>query len=194
MADWKRLGHKETPSGAILIGHCPHVAPEAWLHIRFAPLNLDGMQTLRGKLTESGLSCEIPKGYQTFLSLSNGLSLFSGSLALYGLRTSWERTGEDCRHPFDLASHANEHLHSFQRSDTIPDADRFFIGAYRSDGSAVYIERPSGAVRHVRRGTDSVSHSWDSFDAFLRTEIERLSMHFDDTGTRIDTSRSTAPV
>ena len=191
---WENNGRKETASGAILLGHCPHVAPEAWLHIIFAPLDSEGLGAIQTQLGENGLPGSIPDAYSEFLRVSNGLSLYSGSLALYGHRTSWERTGDDVWHPFDLASHAREHMRSFQRSETIPDSERFFIGSYKSDGSAVYIETSTGKVCHVGRGTDVVDFSWSDFATFLKGEINRLSDHFDESGKRKDRKIPTTPV
>src|SRR5262245_35891125 len=118
------LGVRVLDNGTRLIGHVPHVAPEAWLHIIFAPLSLTQVAQVEHEIATS-----LPEPFGDFLRRSNGLSLFSDSLSIHGLRSSYARSGDAVWQPFSIVT------------PNVPERPRsagpslVFVGSYASDGS-----------------------------------------------------------
>jgi len=176
------FGSATSDNGAHLYGHVPHVAPEAWFHILFPPLETDALTEL-----DKRLGRPIPDSYRELLMRTNGLHLFSGALALDGLRRDFSRK-TSIREPFDLGD-----PNVFERPRAA-DPTWFIFGFYKSDGSTVYIDPRDGRVYRADRDmTEPRLNQWDSLDTFLRDEVRRLVGHFDDRGRRLDPSRPTTP-
>lgn len=175
------FGLRTTPSGARLFGHVPHVAPEAWLHIVFAPLLDDAVL----ERLERDLPVPTHPDFLEFLRLSNGLDLFSCALCLYGRRTSYARTGDDTRQPFCLmTANTLERPKSAKKWQLI-------IGGYRNDGSLLSLDTRDGTVFRTKRRSAKVLNRWPTLMTMLRDETVRLAALFDEQGRKL--TESTVP-
>ena len=176
------FGTATSENGAHMYGHVPHVAPEAWFHIVFPPLDEEALTTLENRLRRP-----IPLEYRQLLKVTNGLHLFSGQLALYGLRTDYSRRSA-IRLPFDLG---DPNVHERPRT---ADPSWFLFAFYKEDGSKGYIDPQDGRVyRGTRDMTQPRLNRWPSLDDFLIGEVGRLQGLFDDRGREIDSTRPTTP-
>src|SRR5215216_4661514 len=92
----KSFGYRRLANGTELFGHVPHVAPEAWLHELFAPLDDEELAVL-----EQSLKLPLPADYAAWLRRSNGGHFFSTALTFDGLRRTNSRDPE-LREPFAL--------------------------------------------------------------------------------------------
>ena len=135
------LGTRVLDNGTRLIGRAPHVAPEAWLQAVFVRLTEPDLNALT-----LALGRPIPPTFAAFLRRCNGLSLFSDSLAIFGFRTDYARTGDSVWQPFSLVT------------PNVPERPRhakpsfLFVGSYSFDGSLVYVDAADGkAYRCARR-------------------------------------------
>jgi hypothetical protein len=176
------FGVATSKDGAKMYGHVPHIAPQAWFHIIYPGLTPTHIHEL-----ERELGMPIPRQYAAFLQRSNGLTLFSGQLDMYGRRTDYSRDPQ-IRQPFDLA------LPNVKERPRLAQPSWFIVGFYRSDGSHAYVVGESPEVFRANRDMSepTLSH-WPSLGAFIASEISRLEGHFDSTGHRIDPKFSTAP-
>ena len=176
------FGSATSDNGALMYGHVPHVAPEAWFHIRFPPLDAAALAELEKRLRRP-----IPESYRELLQLTNGLHLFSGALTLDGLRRDYSRKSS-IREPFDLGDP------NVLERPRAADPSWFIFGFYKADGSSAYIDPVDG---RVYRGSPDMTqprlNQWASLDTFLADEVRRLGRHFDGQGRRLDPSRPTTP-
>jgi hypothetical protein len=175
------LGTRTTVMGARLVGHAPHVAPEAYLHVIFPPLNEADLDAL-----EAEVGRPLPIDYRAVLRLANGLSLFSGSLSIYGRRTSSARTGDAARQPFSATT-----PNKFERPRGLTE-DAVVVGGYSDDGSLVYVGA-TGEVCRCSRDSASPLNRWRDLPAMLTHESNRLATCFDETGRLRDGGRGPAP-
>ena len=152
------FGYERFDDGMELFGHVPHVAPAAFLHELFP-----GVSRAQVEDAEEQIGRAVPEPYATWLTLMNGCHLFSGALALDGLRV------EDRIQPFSLADA------QFERPPNAP-AEAFFFGSYIPDGSKVYLDECDGRVVRCPRDSARPLNEWSGFEAMLRTEVERLQV------------------
>jgi len=166
------LGHQTTALGANLYGHVPHIAPEAWLHIAYrglTPAELSKMEVSLGR--------SMPASLSEFFASSNGISLFSSHLDIYGLRSDYARTGDARWQPFDIID-----TNITERPRGTP-KNWILIGSYFFDGSFVAIDTNSEEVfRLAPSPSVSVVNTWKNLNHFISTEVTRLSTLFDDHG------------
>ncbi len=176
------LGQRILDNGTRLIGHAPHIAPEAWLHIVFPPLGSREVSFIEDDVGES-----LPATFSFFLQRCNGLSLFSDSLNIYGLRKSFARTGDSVWQPFSIKT---------PNVDERPRRSKpsyFYIGGYRWDGSLIFIDKDTEHVyRCKQRNTKPLNH-WPSFEEMLESEARRLSDIFDRQGHPLNPEEPTTP-
>lgn len=179
----KRLGIKTLPEGTELLGHVPHVGPDAWLHVLYACLSEADLEEL-----EARTGRRLPEPYRRLLRETNGLSLFSGALYISGLRRSYERKGDGAWQPFAI-----EDANVLERpADAKP--DYVFIGGYKADGSRLYMSPDRADVFRCERDSAVPLNKWKSLPHFLLSEANRLATHFDESGRRLDVGTSTAPL
>jgi len=174
------FGARTTASGVRLVGHVPHVATEAYLHVVFPPLD-----ELRIAALEDAIGLPIPDSYRRFLRLANGLDLFSSSLGIYGYRTSNERTGDAARQPFSVVI-----PNTVERPPGIPNR-AIVIGGYGKDGSQIYVA--DSAVFRCDRENGASLNWWPDLFAMLVSEASRLATHFDASGHLTTGGRRSAP-
>ena len=152
------------PDGTELIGRVPHVAPEAGLHLFFAPATDEQIQNIQDQI-----GTLLPSDYANFLLEFNGISLFSNALYLYGARKNYKRSGNDVWQPFDIVV-----PNTLERPDAL-ESSEIIIGGYTLDGSRLCMNRASGEIFRIDRlATGSVLNRWPDLKVFLREEIARL--------------------
>lgn len=179
---FESLGSQSLKNGARLIGHVPHVAPEAYLFELF-----EGLGPRKLKQLEAHAGRKLPKALEGFFGEYNGMHLFAASLSLYGLRESYVRRGDAARQPFDI-----EDANRLERPQGTPD-DVVFFGFYDWDGSQLAMSLGSPRVHRIKQDSVKVLTEWPTFDAMLSSEINRLSMLHDDEGRRISRKTRTTP-
>jgi hypothetical protein len=177
------LGVRLLENGTRLIGHVPHVAPEAWLHVVFPPLSARHV-----KQVEKDIGNTLPDSFASFLMRSNGLSLFSSRLSIDGLRWSYARSGDAAWQPFDIITPNILERPRHSKNSFI------FIGGYGSDGSLLYIDNSTFKVYRCSNRSAKPLNDWPNFETMLEEEAKRLSLLFDERGHRIDPTQQTTPV
>lgn len=186
MMHYSHLGMRTAEAtGAVLIGHAPHVAPEAWLNSIYPCLTEQETVEL-----EIYLGTNIPPEYRHFLqNISNGMEVLVTVLSLHGKRSNYIRSSTDAsRQPFDIGD-----LQLYGRSKNATD-DMFFFASYNWDGSKLYIDKRDNSV-HFCECYDSTSlKSWGSLEEMLLDEIPRLYSLYDENGVAYDDSKSTLPI
>jgi hypothetical protein len=175
------LGTRTTETGARLIGHVPHVAPEAYLHAVFAPLDGPGVGAL-----EAEVGRPLPPTYRALLRAANGLTLFSDSLSVYGRRTDYRRTGDAVWQPFSAGP-----PNTLERPPGLS-ADAVVVAGYGSDGSKVYMGSDGAVVRCGRDDAAPLNH-WPDLFTMLTSEARRLASYFDASGRLTSGGRWSAP-
>lgn len=168
----RAFGTEQLPDGTVLLGRVPHIGSAAFFHELYAPLTEAELRQL-----EEALGLALPRDFAEFLRVMNGCSLFSGALAIHGLRRNYIRTVAASRQPFSLLD-----TNRFERPRGAP-ADAVFVGSYKADGSQLAIEGVS-VYRTPRRMFERVQ-SWRSFGEALLGEVRRLATCFDGEGRRI---------
>lgn len=174
------LGSRTLDNGSILLGHVPHVAPEAWLHQLYCPLN-----TLEIDELESRVKVTIPKSFREFLGFANGAGLFSASLSIFGKRTSYARTGDEAWQPFCIVT-----ANTFERPSYAL-TSQIVVGSYRSDGSLVLVDGKSERVTRCKSRSKKILNTWPDLSTMLTLEVIRLAELFDSNGRRLSTTATT---
>lgn len=180
---WKRLGFKESPEGSRIIGHTPRDFPEAYLHSIFAARTQQDWQAYGIKL---------PTSLKELYSECNGLSLFGGAIAIYGIRTSYRRDDSAQYQPFDLITHDQEHRLSWHALPGQAADERVYFGSY-DDGSGIYVEAESPKVLRVICGALTPVNEWKSIKNFLEFEYDRISTLFTSDGYLLRDGLNTSP-
>lgn len=182
---FKRYEHwsrKETENGTLLIGNPHKDKPYWWLIHIFPKISPEKIK----EFSEHKL--KIPSVYMEFLeNTSNGLLLFLGTLALYGIREKNSRSLET-EEPFSLLTPNIK-----ERPKSALDS-YFFFGSYNWDGSQLYIDTSNNHVYLAKRYTLKKIYEWSSFEEFLDTEVPRICSLFDDNGEEINPDCSTLPI
>jgi hypothetical protein len=177
------LGVRELENGARLIGHVPHVAPEAYLHSVFPGLDPQGIKRL-----ESDIEHKLPGSLKTFYAQHNGLDLFAGSLSIFGLRDPFmEGEAGEVGQPFSMAT-PNVDERPADADDNI-----VFLGFYDWDGSLLYATPTSPKIFRCSRESAEPLNTWPNLEAALTAEIKRLGELFDKDGAKRDEDAPTAP-
>jgi hypothetical protein len=167
------LGARRLANGTYLIGHTPHVAPEAYLHVTYPALDDAQIDAI-----DQAIGRPLPDQLRDFYRYSNGMDLFGCTLSIFGLRTKFERTGDAAWQPFSIvAPNVTERPHDAEEP-------LVFFGCYESDGSQLAMSSQSRVVYRCRARTAQTIGQWPSFEDMLVAEVTRLSYLFDETGRR----------
>jgi hypothetical protein len=172
---WENLGEKTTSMGTRLIGHVPHVAPEAWFHQVFWSLQNSEIIGI-----EAQLNCLLPASFKGFLAITNGLKVFSNNLSIYGKRYSYDRQGDKCWQPYDLVDHTGKYEKPVNRPLGV-----VFIGGYSMDGSRLFFNADSSCpecIYRTSREEFKILNTWPDFWTMLENEVNRLASLFDENG------------
>lgn len=176
------FGTATSENGAHMYGHVPHVAPQAWFHVIYPALDDQELADV-----EISLRRPIPPEYRQLLRVTNGLTLFSGAIDLFGRRRDYSRK-PSIRLPFDLS---DPNVHERPRA---ADATWFLFAFYDEDGSEAYID---SADHRVYRGSRDMTkprlNQWASLDDFLISEVGRLAVLFDERGRQLKPTHPTTP-
>jgi hypothetical protein len=179
---YKYLGEKQLENGTLLIAKAPHIAPQAWLHCIFAPINANDVNILEGELNQ-----KIPDIYKEFLEMSNGLSVFNTTFSLFGKRSNYKRSIDNVWQPFDLIL-SNTVEKPYNADDNV-----FIIGCYDWDGSYLYIDKKTSSVHLCKNDDITPLYKWKNFEDMLYSEINRLIDLFDYNGKEKNVEDSTLP-
>jgi SMI1 / KNR4 family (SUKH-1) len=179
----RAFGFQRLETGVELIGHVPHVAPQAYFHQLYPPLTSDEIDAL-----ENRLRLPFPLDFRDLLLHTNGMTLFSSHLRVFGARFSYVRQGLNAWQPLGI-----EQPNIQERPADAP-SDALFIGSYFWDGSRIYMTgSPAMAIR-ARRGSSVPLNSWPGLWEMLISEARRLAALFDDKGRPKDPDQPTNPV
>lgn len=151
-------------SGARLVCPLPWIHQNAWLHRVMPPCSEDGIATLApSTITQP------PEELAEFLRCANGLSLFNGSLTVYGVRGDFSRNMETALVlPYDLADHHIAWSRHFSRDD-------FLIGTIGPDADPCVWRAADGRIDRITQQDGNVLEFWPSFHDWLMTEAERYA-------------------
>ena len=83
---WSHLGEETNEMGTRLIGHVPHIAPKAYLHVVYAPSDSDEFAELDERLERL-----TPAQLKQFFEFANGIDIFSGWMHVEGFVRIKER-------------------------------------------------------------------------------------------------------
>jgi hypothetical protein len=159
----------------------PWVAPEAYLNIVYKPAAPKLLSEVAGRWC-------FPSEVVEFLKLQNGAMLFSGSLNLYGAVEAGRLLNRNDRFwlpPFDIERE--------NKSWKFHPDRLLVVGGYRFDGSRACIDRTDRQIHVFQKEQRIPSASWLGFDAWLLSEIGRLSALFDEEGRRAGPESETGP-
>jgi hypothetical protein len=176
-----RLEKKDLRDGTLLLGRVPSRGPDAWHHILFR--GLTSPEILR---VEQMVGLHLPQQLKEFFSAFNGVSLFSDSLSIYGLRSAHDRTS---LHP---EPYGIDTTNSFERLRGAPES-AIFLGFYASDGSHLYLDSDTGVVYHCGRFDPLPLSRWPDLRTMMLSEVRRLLGHYTADGQRTEGLRGSAP-
>jgi len=176
------LGSRTLENGTRLIGPAPHVAPSAWLHQVFAPLSDREIVQV-----EQQVQRPLPLNFKDFLKVSNGLRIFSGSLNIYGLRSSYVRSGDAVWQPFSIDTPNTSERPKDAKESYV------FVGGYSQDGSKLVIDTETSKAFRCMRYTSQPVNEWASFEEMLITETIRIGLLFNEEGKQIDPKEPRTP-
>jgi len=186
VSHFDKAGDRET-STAVFRTRVQWVGPSAYLHVVFKAASADLLSHAAAKL-------KMPISCVDFLRTQNGAVLFSGALSIYGIHSRGQllnRQDPDFALPFNIED----------ENQNWPPPDRALylsIGGYSFDGSRVCINRHDGKVylfeREIQTLLRSPSHSWESLDQWITSEVIRLTALFDCRGKRLVDESQTLPV
>ena len=156
-------------NGALGFGHAVFIAPLAYLHKIFPPLEGDVEQKVYDQVGVSP-----PTAYAEFLSQCNGANFFIATLGLNGV------VGMVSRDPYAPTAFRLETDNRYEAPKNLP-SDAIIIGGYSKDGSYVYIQ-PDGTVSYCKPRDATPLLQWDNLKTFLESELERLASIHDAEG------------
>lgn len=172
---YDKLGFVQGENGSYLTGHVPHVAPLAYLCVRYPSLDDDAI----GKVEEEA-GRHIAEPYRQLLGHMNGARLLGVSLH-GGVFGSVDRSGVGIGQPISI-----RYQNAVERPDYIPHG-HLGIGAIngerRSQGH-LYLTA-TGEVEMYLAHFDVIGARWTSLAAFLAEEFSRRFSLFDDAGKEI---------
>jgi hypothetical protein len=180
LKEWKEKGFRKLKNGTEIICHVPKVGPEAWLHEVYVPLSEEAINVLE----RNTVAKKVPLILKEFYRKMNGINLFSDVFCVFGLRTSYVRTGDESIQPYDLIT-----IDSGRHKDS-PQSWLIF-GSYSWDGSHVVMDTSDSEnpkVFRIERWTTNILQEWDNFSEWLNSETVRVQLLFDENGYPIDCS------
>jgi hypothetical protein len=180
---WSRLGVRRYSDGTMRIGRLTERAAEAYLHSLYGPLSADECEML-----EEMVNQPIPRVLKQFYLSHNGCNLFRGSLVVFGLRRSYDRSDFDAMacNPFDLVVPAVTY------KDKSPSGQGLCICTYQ-DKSPVFIE-PDGKVVRTTHSDSHRLNRWSSFEHWIVSEVDRINRFFDASGYSSSPLSQTVPL
>lgn len=163
------LGVQDLPDGTRLVGHVPQIAPLAYLHVIFRALSPEELPLL-----ERAIKNELPPVLREFFLHMNGLNVFLTTLAIHGLRKTYDRTGSAMWQPFGM-----EEINVSERINGATN-DLIFFASYKEDGSLLYTSKKNERVFKCSSTSIDPVQEWPSFQDAIGQEIIRISKNFDE--------------
>ncbi len=169
---------------AVKITNLHWVGPLAYLHVIYRPAS-------PSMIMQVGQAMQFPVSLQHFYECCNGLSLYSGTIRMFGCvqaGTLLDRSDPLYLPPLDIIK-MNQQFVSPRSSHHM-----LCIGVYSYDRSLVCIDRQSERVT-CYRGED-LRHqrgSWSTIENWLSSECSRLSSQFSPDGRRLGDERFGLP-
>lgn len=176
------LGEKKLNDGTQLIGHAPHIAPQAWLHVIHPGLSLKNIELL-----EKNLDVAFPESLKYFYKCCNGIEFFITTISIYGFRENFRRDLSNAWQPFDIQTV------NLEERPTCLSKEYLIIGGYDWDGSYIVINLLSGVINRIDQYDCRVLNEWEGFNNMIYQEFMRLTNIFDENGKQIDESFPTTP-
>jgi hypothetical protein len=180
--DAERLGSRRLSNGVHLVGHVPHVAPEAYYHVVYPPLADAHIATI-----EQQIQRRLPSELKDFYKRSNGMHLFAYAMAIDGLRRGNVRTGDGAWQPFGMD------VPNVKERPKDAGGSFVFFGGYEWDGSTLGMSPDSPVVHRCAPQSARFINEWPSFGEMLVGEVRRLSALFDESGRKINEDTPTIP-
>jgi hypothetical protein len=166
---------QEFPSGARLVCPLPWIHQNSWLHRVMPPCPEDSVATLA-----TTTATQPPHELVEFLRCANGLSLFNGSLSVFGVRGDFGRSLENALLlPYDLADHHIAWSRHFRRDD-------FLLGTCGADVDPCVWRAADGRVDRMTQQDGDVLESWPSFHDWLMSEADRYATCHSANGHLLD--------
>jgi hypothetical protein len=164
-----RSGDITNQMGTRLIGHTPEIAPKAYQHIVYAPLD----ESQLGELEER-LNRPVHFKLKQLLAIANGMIVFSGELRVMGY-VPVKREAESRIHnypPCIISRNVSGRMKGLRERAVI-------VGFYQSDGSYVSIEFDGTVVRFDAKGDGRALRKWQDIDDWLISEVSRLAREYE---------------
>lgn len=158
---YSTCGERILTNGTILVCSAPEIAPQAWLHQFYPPMEPEQLI-----FVEDHLGQALPSEIKDFYQQNNGIGLFGYKIEIWGKRRSYKRTGDDMWQPFDIVSHNAKN----EIPANSPENVVFFGSAERGD-SWVYFYTNSRIVGKTPRFQFHELRTWSNFNLWLIDEI-----------------------
>lgn len=170
-------------TGAIKIGKAPHIARLAIINCLYPTLSLSDIKRL-----EYELDRPLPRSFKDFLmNFSNGLSVFTGTMSIYGLRFNYCRSIEMVWQPFNIIDYNRK----YEKPDNIME-DCLIIGSYSKDLSKLYMT-PDEKVHYCKPDDATSLKTWPSLKDMIIDQIEWLYSLYDDKGMKLPNTPPAIP-
>lgn len=162
---WAKYGETVNAAGTRLIGHMPHIAPKAYQHIIYSPMDLHLVQEVTPQLGRA-----LPEQYKQFLSFANGMLLFAGDIRVFGF--------------VPIKCDFEKHIHNYPPDIVVRNVsgrikglskNAVLVGFYQEDGSYVSLEADGSAIRFDAADSGGIIQKWEDFDTWLFSEIDRMT-------------------
>jgi len=152
----------------------PWVASMKYLHILYPPLPPEDIASIAPRAGR-----QPPANYQRLLLRFNGINIFGGSLAVYGVRGHYDRTPEAAMwQPYDIGPpHIEQH--------DILGRDDFVVASVGPNVDYIVIRAAAGDVARFDHDTKELMETWSSLADFIVEEIDRYAAHHRSDG-RLD--------
>jgi hypothetical protein len=161
---------------AIFRTNTPHRAPFAYLHILYKPASPE-LQAVRCR------QLRIPQQLAEFYAHHNGADMFGGTISIFGFRPDhYLLNRRDWKNlpPLDIVEINEEYKGELDARNLV------CFAYYDVDGSHVCAERDSGQIKcFVGKSFGKERRSWPNLDEWIRGEIDRLSLCFDELGRQL---------
>lgn len=151
--------------GTKLIGHAPQIAPKAYQHVVYKPLESSEIANLRAKLGH-----QLPTQLQTLFEFANGMMIFLGSIRVLGyvpIESQVEITAHT--YPSDIVlPNVSARIRGLSDSELV-------IGWYKKDSSYAIVGADGTVTRYDTFGNGEVVQSWPDIANWLLAEADRLN-------------------
>jgi hypothetical protein len=158
---------------------------EAYQHEIYPSLSEDEIFHLEGLISR-----KIPDNLKDYYRICNGMSIFSGSLSIRGLRENYTRD-VDVRLPISLESGNTKDRPMRKingKDEFIDNSGQIRFGFFSYSGTELMMlisdEKRIYAVPRYKDGP--ILYEWESFESMLNSEIERMSNEYIKRESKVD--------